>query len=117
MIRFRLTVAEIHMLARAMDRAADEAEAEGRFHAAEALRQRAASLRQGARGLVVPPKVRSVVIAVDHDHPNTKSQRPGPKATTMAAHRWPAEGRRVRLATPDREGSDLADLTREAPRD
>ena len=56
-----------------------------------------------ARALVLPPAVRSVVIAADHDPP-------GRRAADLAAERWRAEGRRVRIALPDREGEDFADL-------
>ncbi len=47
-----------------------------------------------ARGLVLPPDVRTVVIAADPD-------QPGQDAARDAWHRWTAEGRRVRIATPN----------------
>jgi putative DNA primase/helicase len=56
-----------------------------------------------ARGLLLPPEVRAVVIAADHDEP-------GLRAATTAAARWSAEGRAVRVAIPDRPGFDFNDL-------
>src|SRR3954451_12686728 len=56
--------------------------------------------------LVLPPVVRSVVIAVDADDA-------GRKAARAAARRWRAEGREVRFAVPSRPGADFADLLRE----
>lgn len=63
-----------------------------------------------ARGLVLPPEVRAVVIAADNDPPNERGIRPGTDAATAAAVRWQAEGRRVRIATPDLSGSDFNDV-------
>jgi len=51
----------------------------------------------------LPPEVRSVVIAADADGP-------GRKAAQDAAARWRAEGRRVRIATPDTPGADFNDV-------
>jgi len=61
-----------------------------------------------ARGLVLPPEARRVVIAVDPDPP-------GERAAQAAARRWKAEGRDVTLARPDGSG-DFNDVlvTREA---
>ncbi len=59
-----------------------------------------------ARGLVLPPDVRAVVIAADND-------APGIAAAEQAAERWKAEGRRVRIVKPDRPGADFADLLAE----
>lgn len=56
-----------------------------------------------AKGLVLPPDVRSVVIAADHD-------KPGIAAAEAAAHRWQREGRRTRIMKPDRAGADFADV-------
>ena len=56
------------------------------------------------RGLVLPPTIRSVVIAVDPDPP-------GEAAAQAAADRWMAAGLRVRLARPT-EGADFNDLLR-----
>ena len=47
--------------------------------------------------LILPPQVRSVVIAADPDPP-------GRRAANAASHRWIGEGRRVRISTP--KGSD-----------
>lgn len=54
------------------------------------------------RGLKLPAEVRSVVIAADRDPA-------GQRAAWNAAKRWRAEGRKVRVATPD-EHSDFNDL-------
>jgi putative DNA primase/helicase len=59
-----------------------------------------------ARGLILPPGVRSVVIAADADEA-------GKRAAEAAADRWRAEGRRVRIARPDRPGQDFNDILRE----
>ena len=56
-----------------------------------------------ARALTLPPEVRRVVIAADHD-------APGRLAAKEAALRWRAEGRAVRIALPDRPGDDFADV-------
>ena len=51
----------------------------------------------------LPHEVRAVTVAADPDGP-------GQRAAARAAMRWRAEGRTVRIATPDRPGSDFADL-------
>lgn len=56
-----------------------------------------------ARTLALPRTVASVVIAADADPP-------GRHAADTAAERWRAEGRRVRIALPDRAGSDFNDI-------
>ncbi len=56
--------------------------------------------------LVLPDLVRAVVIAADADGP-------GRQAAEGAAARWRAEGRRVRIATPDRHGQDFNDILAE----
>lgn len=56
-----------------------------------------------AETLALPPEVREVVIAADHD-------APGLRAAAKAAARWKAEGRRVQIAKPDREGADFNDV-------
>jgi len=55
-----------------------------------------------ACNMVLPPGVRSVVIAADPDGP-------GRRAAAKAARRWTAEGRRVRVALPDGPG-DFNDI-------
>ncbi|MDT7953188.1 MAG: toprim domain-containing protein [Acetobacteraceae bacterium] len=55
--------------------------------------------------MVLPPIVRSVVIAADHDGS-------GRKAAAGAARRWRAEGRTVRIIQPDTPRVDFNDLYR-----
>ena len=57
-----------------------------------------------AKGLVLPPDAGRVVIAADPDEP-------GRVAARDAWIRWRAEGREVRIATPDGDG-DFNDLLR-----
>jgi hypothetical protein len=59
-----------------------------------------------ARGLILPPRVRAVVIAADADEA-------GQKAAEAAAARWRSEGRRVRIARPDKPGRDFNDILAE----
>jgi putative DNA primase/helicase len=56
-----------------------------------------------AAGLVLPPEVQALVIAADPDPA-------GRDAATAASTRWQAEGRRVRIATPDQPGRDFNDV-------
>jgi putative DNA primase/helicase len=56
--------------------------------------------------LALPPEVREVVIAADHDPP-------GLAAAARAAARWKAEGRRVQIAKPEKPGTDFNDVLRE----
>jgi putative DNA primase/helicase len=58
----------------------------------------------GMQALVLPPEVREVVIATDPDSV-------GIKAARLAAHRWHAEGRGVRIIKPP-QGLDFNDLAR-----
>lgn len=53
--------------------------------------------------LMLPSLVRAVVIAADNDGP-------GQRAAALAARRWMAEGRAVRIATPDKPGQDFNDV-------
>lgn len=53
--------------------------------------------------LALPPAVRTITIAADHD-------APGLTAARAAAVRWRTEGRAVRIATPDRPGQDFNDV-------
>ena len=53
--------------------------------------------------LALPDVVRAVTIAADPDPP-------GQRAADGAAVRWRAEGREVRILTPDEPGQDFADL-------
>ena len=57
------------------------------------------------RDLVLPAEARAVVIAADPDPPGERAARAG-------AARWQAEGRRVRIARPNRPGVDFNDLLR-----
>jgi putative DNA primase/helicase len=59
-----------------------------------------------AAGLILPEMVRTVTIAADPD-------APGRRAARDAAARWRAEGRTVRIATPDKAGADFNDLLRQ----
>ncbi|MCL2429793.1 MAG: toprim domain-containing protein [Alphaproteobacteria bacterium] len=56
-----------------------------------------------ARGLVLPPEVRAVVIATDRD-------QSGERAASEAWHRWCSEGRSVRLLWPHAVGADCNDV-------
>jgi phage/plasmid primase-like uncharacterized protein len=62
----------------------------------------AALSTSGLTGLVIPARVRRIVILADGDEP-------GEKAAQMAAARWCLEGRSVRIARPPR-GCDFNDL-------
>jgi putative DNA primase/helicase len=57
-----------------------------------------------AKGLILPPDVRHVIIATDPDPP-------GERAAKEAAARWQKEGRRVQFAKPT-EKQDFNDLLR-----
>ena len=59
----------------------------------------------GIEALVLPPIVRRVIIAADHD-----CNGRGEKAARIAADRWLAEGRLVRIAMPPVVGTDFDDL-------
>ncbi len=59
-----------------------------------------------ARGLVLPPEVRSIIIAADSDPAGERAARDG-------ALRWSREGRKVRIARPDRENCDFNDILAE----
>lgn len=63
-----------------------------------------------ARGLMLPPEVRAVVIAADHD-----AQGTGQDAAEAAAARWRGDGRHVRIALPDRPGTDFNDVLLRKP--
>ena len=56
-----------------------------------------------AAGLILPNEVCSVTIAADADGP-------GRRTAQDAATRWLAEGRQVRIATPDTPGQDFNDV-------
>ncbi len=66
-----------------------------------------------ARGVLLPPEVRHVVIAADHD---AGPRRPGQDAAQAARDRWHREGRRVWIATPDVPGQDFNDLLQDRAR-
>jgi putative DNA primase/helicase len=65
----------------------------------------AALSTSGLVALVLPPVVRTVIILADNDL-NGLVQ----KAADIAAHRWLAEGRNVRLAMPPDPGTDFNDV-------
>jgi len=65
----------------------------------------AAISTSGLKALVLPPTVRVVVILADQDENSA-----GERAARMAADRWLAEGRRVRIAKPPQPGTDFNDV-------
>jgi hypothetical protein len=56
--------------------------------------------------MLLPPELRSVIVACDHDGP-------GIRAAEAAARRWRAEGRVVRFLVPDEPGADANDILQE----
>lgn len=58
-----------------------------------------------ADSLALPPDMTEVIVVADYD-------APGHEAVRKAAARWKAEGRTVRIATPDRAGADFNDVLR-----
>lgn len=56
-----------------------------------------------ATGVVLPPEIKSVLIAADND-------KPGIDAAETAAARWQAEGRKVRIIKPQAFGDDFNDI-------
>jgi putative DNA primase/helicase len=66
----------------------------------------AALSTSGMRGILLPPRVKEVIILADAD-------APGEAAAKDAAMRWVREGRRVRIARPP-EGKDFNDLLLDA---
>jgi putative DNA primase/helicase len=65
----------------------------------------AALSTSGMVTLALPPVVCTVVILADHDESGA-----GERAACVAADRWLAEGRRVRIAIPPKPGIDFADV-------
>ena len=65
----------------------------------------AALSTSGLVALLLPPLVRDVIILADHDRNHA-----GERAARIAAERWLAEGRRVRIAMPPEPDTDFADL-------
>jgi putative DNA primase/helicase len=61
----------------------------------------------GIKNLILPPEATHVVICADHDLSGT-----GQRAADLAARRFMAEGRRVRVAKPPKGGTDFNDLLR-----
>jgi putative DNA primase/helicase len=61
----------------------------------------------GIEALVLPPLplASTVIVLADHD-----SNGVGERAARIAARRWLAEGRRVRIALPPEPGTDMADV-------
>ena len=57
--------------------------------------------------MILPPGIRAVTIAADHD-------APGLRAAETAWRRWRAEGRSVRILTPNQKDGDFNDLQRDA---
>jgi hypothetical protein len=67
----------------------------------------AALSTSGMTALELPPIVRTVVILADHDESGA-----GERASRLAADRWLAEGRRVRIAIPPEPRTDFNDVLR-----
>jgi len=65
----------------------------------------AALSTSGMAALVLPPRVRQVIILADNDKSGA-----GERAASAAAQRWLVEGRRVRIAMPPQRGTDFNDL-------
>jgi putative DNA primase/helicase len=65
----------------------------------------AALSTSGLMALVLPSVVRKIIILADHD-----AHGAGERAARIAAGRWLAEGRRVRIAMPPEVGTDFNDL-------
>jgi putative DNA primase/helicase len=65
----------------------------------------AALSTSGLVGLALPSIVRTAIILADHD-----ANGAGERAARIAAARWLAEGRRVRIAIPAEPGTDMADV-------
>jgi len=56
-----------------------------------------------AKGLLLPPDIKSVVIAADHD-------KPGIESAEAAFRRWKSEGRNARIVKPNLRGDDFNDV-------
>jgi putative DNA primase/helicase len=65
----------------------------------------AALSTSGLVALQLPPIVHDVVILADYDRSGA-----GERAARIAADRWLAEGRRVRIALPPEPDTDFADV-------
>jgi len=61
----------------------------------------------GLKTIELPPAVRDIVIACDHDHNGT-----GQRNALGARQRWLAEGRSARIALPPVAGDDFNDTLR-----
>lgn len=61
----------------------------------------------GLEAVILPDRIRAVLIAADHD-----ANGCGQRAGARLADRLLAEGRRVRIATPDTPGTDFNDVLR-----
>jgi putative DNA primase/helicase len=59
-----------------------------------------------AKGLILPPNILEIIIAADADGP-------GLRAASVAQARWQAEGRTVKIATPNKTGRDFNHLLME----
>jgi phage/plasmid primase-like uncharacterized protein len=65
-----------------------------------------------AKGVVLPPEIRRVVIAADRDAPDAQGRCPGQDAARSAWFRFRREGRTVRVAMPDEGRGDFNDIAR-----
>jgi phage/plasmid primase-like uncharacterized protein len=70
----------------------------------------AALSTSGLIALILPSTFSEIIVLADHD-----ANGAGERAVRIAAQRWLAEGRRVRIAMPSKVGIDFADLIQTAP--
>jgi phage/plasmid primase-like uncharacterized protein len=63
-----------------------------------------------AKGVVLPPTIRKVIIAADRDPPDEHGRHPGQDAARAAWVRFRGEGRAVRIGTPNEGEGDFNDL-------
>jgi putative DNA primase/helicase len=63
-----------------------------------------------ATSLILPPEVQEVTIAADDDGQDAQGRNPGLDAAEVAARRWKAEGRTVRIMKSTQPGEDFNDI-------
>jgi hypothetical protein len=54
--------------------------------------------------------VETLVVLVDHDHPDLRGRTAGQEAAEAVSHRWRMSGREVLRVMPRERGKDMADL-------